>query len=112
MLNVRAGIAGYDVYKSTVEFFANAGYKTGVVDGAPTGFFHGLGHGVGLDVHEAPNLGGRSVMTDPLRENMVVTIEPGLYYPGIGGCRIEDVVVVRKDGCELLSKHPYKWEIA
>lgn len=112
MLNVRAGIAGYDVYKSTVEFFADAGYKTGVVDGAPTGFFHGLGHGVGLDVHEAPNLGGRSVMTDPLRENMVVTIEPGLYYPGIGGCRIEDVVVVRKDGCELLSKHPYKWEIA
>jgi Xaa-Pro aminopeptidase len=82
------------------------------VDGVPTGFFHGLGHGVGLDVHEAPNLGGRSVMTDPLQENMVVTIEPGLYYPGIGGCRIEDVVVVRKDGCESLSKHPYKWEIA
>ena len=110
--NVRAGVPGYDVYKGTVEFFADAGYKTGVVDGVPTGFFHGLGHGVGLDVHEAPNLGGRSVMTEPLEENMVVTIEPGLYYPGIGGCRIEDVIVVRKDGCELLSKHPYKWEIA
>lgn len=109
---VRAGVPGYDIYKGTVEFFAESGYKTGVVDGVPTGFFHGLGHGVGLDVHEAPNLGGRSVMTEPLRENMVVTIEPGLYYPGIGGCRIEDVVVVRKDGCELLSKHPYKWEIA
>ncbi len=110
--NVRAGVPGYNVYKGTVEFFADAGYKTGVVDGVPTGFFHGLGHGVGLDVHEAPNLGGRSVMTEPLEENMVVTIEPGLYYPGIGGCRIEDVIVVRKDGCELLSKHPYKWEIA
>jgi len=113
MKNVRAGVPGYNVYKGTVEFFAKTGYKTGVNEnGAPIGFFHGLGHGVGLDVHEAPNLGGRSVMTDPLRENMVVTIEPGLYYPGLGGCRIEDVVVVRKDGCELLSKHPYKWEIA
>ncbi len=112
METVRAGVAGYEVYKGTVDFFAKTGYKTGVIDGVPTGFFHGLGHGVGLDVHEAPNLGGRSVMTDPLRENMVVTIEPGLYYPSIGGCRIEDVVVVRKNGCELLSKHPYKWEIA
>lgn len=113
MKHVREGVPGYEVYKGTVEFFAKAGYKTGVNEnGIPTGFFHGLGHGVGLDVHEAPNLGGRSVMTDPLRENMVVTIEPGLYYPGIGGCRIEDVVVVRKNGCELLSKHPYKWEIA
>ncbi len=110
--SVRAGVAGYDVYKGTVDFFADAGYKTGVVDGVPTGFFHGLGHGVGLDVHEAPNLGGRSVMTDPLAENMVVTIEPGLYYPGIGGCRIEDVVVVCKRGCKLLSNHPYDWEIA
>lgn len=112
MATIREGVAGYEVYKGTVDFFAKAGYKTGVVDGVPTGFFHGLGHGVGLDVHEAPNLGGRSVMTDPLRENMVVTVEPGLYYPGLGGCRIEDVVVVRKNGCELLSKHPYKWEIA
>lgn len=112
MTRIREGVPGYEVHKGTVEFFAKAGYKTGIVDGIPTGFFHGLGHGVGLDVHEAPNLGGRSVMTDPLKANMVVTVEPGLYYPGIGGCRIEDVVVVRKDGCELLSKHPYKWEIA
>ncbi len=110
---IKAGVAGVDVYRSTVEFFKDLGYETGYNDdGVPVGFFHGLGHGVGLNVHEAPNLGGRSLAAEKLRENMVVTVEPGLYYPGIGGCRIEDVVVVRKDGCELLSKHPYKWEIA
>ena len=110
---IKAGVAGVDVYRSTVEFFKDLGYETGYNDaGVPVGFFHGLGHGVGLNVHEAPNLGGRSLAAEKLRENMVVTVEPGLYYPGIGGCRIEDVVVVKKDGCELLSKHPYKWEIA
>lgn len=109
---IKAGVSGVSVYRSTVEFFEKLGYETGYRDGIPTGFFHGLGHGVGLNVHEAPNLGGRSLAAEKLRENMVVTVEPGLYYPGIGGCRIEDVVVVKKDGCELLSKHPYKWEIA
>lgn len=110
---IKAGVTGVSVYRSTVKFFQDLGYKTGYnEDGLPVGFFHGLGHGVGLNVHEAPNLGGRSLASEKLRENMVVTVEPGLYYPGIGGCRIEDVVVVRKDGCEPLSKHPYKWEIA
>lgn len=110
---IKAGVPGVDVYRSTVKFFEDLGYKTGYNDdGVPVGFFHGLGHGVGLNVHEAPNLGGRSLAAEKLRENMVVTVEPGLYYPGIGGCRIEDVVVVKKDGCELLSKHSYKWEIA
>lgn len=109
---IKAGVTGVSVYRSTVEFFQKLGYETGYRDGVPVGFFHGLGHGVGLNVHEAPNLGGRSLSAEKLQENMVVTVEPGLYYPGIGGCRIEDVVVVKKDGCELLSKHPYKWEIA
>lgn len=109
---IKAGVTGVSVYRATVDFFEKLGYKAGYVDGVPTGFFHGLGHGVGLNVHEAPNMGGRSLASEKLRENMVVTVEPGLYYPGIGGCRIEDVVVVRKDGCELLSNHPYKWEIA
>ncbi|MCD8283839.1 MAG: Xaa-Pro peptidase family protein [Opitutae bacterium] len=109
---IKAGERGVEIYRGTVEFFKKLGYETGFKNGVPIGFFHGLGHGVGLDIHEAPNLGGRSFAAEALRENMVVTVEPGLYYPGIGGCRIEDVVVVKKDGCELLSKHPYKWEIA
>ncbi len=109
---IKAGERGVEIYRAVVNFFKGLGYETGFKNGEPIGFFHGLGHGVGLDIHEAPNLGGRSLVAEELQENMVVTVEPGLYYPGIGGCRIEDVVVVKSKGCELLSKHPYRWEIA
>ncbi len=112
MAMVKAGVICYDVHVATVKFFEEQGYKTETGKGAPRGFFHGLGHGVGLDVHEAPNLGGRAIQKTALKENMIVTIEPGLYYPEIGGCRIEDSCVVTADGCEVLAKHPYKWEIA
>lgn len=65
-------------------------------------FIHGTGHGVGLEVHEAPRLASNS--TDILKPNMVVTVEPGLYIPGLWGVRIEDTVLVKENGCEKLTK--------
>jgi Xaa-Pro aminopeptidase/Xaa-Pro dipeptidase len=64
-------------------------------------FSHGTGHGVGLAVHEAPRLSPLS--KDILEENMVVTVEPGIYIPGWGGIRIEDTVIVKKGGCEVIT---------
>jgi Xaa-Pro aminopeptidase len=64
-------------------------------------FGHGTGHGVGLDIHEAPGLAPTSV--DVLEEGMVITVEPGIYIPGWGGVRIEDMALVTKNGAKLLT---------
>ncbi len=78
-------------------------------DTTQEGYVHGLGHGVGLAVHEAPRLGGPPSNTQTLEPGMVITVEPGLYYPSRGlGVRIEDLVLVRPDGrFENLTPAPY-----
>ncbi len=110
--STKAGVAGFDVYKLVCEFFEENGQKTSLSK-APgevlnTGFFHGLGHGVGLEVHEEPGL-GRGSKTE-LMAGDVVTLEPGLYRPGFGGCRLEDLVHVTQDGAENLTDFPYELE--
>ena len=105
--SIRAGVEGREVHQQVVHIFDTAGYKTTRTKSGSTGFFHGTGHGLGLAVHEAPRVAATGSL--PLRAGAVVTVEPGLYYPGLGGCRIEDVVQVTKTRPKLLSSHPYTW---
>jgi Xaa-Pro aminopeptidase len=94
------------IHKAIQEFFASRGFPTEVRNGRRVGFFHGTGHGLGLEIHEHPRL--QKVI---LKDRQVLTVEPGLYYPGVGGARQEDVVVVTKTGCRILSRFPKQLEI-
>ncbi len=100
--NLEAGAQGGEVHRAVRDLFDREGYRTGRNDGCMHGFFHGLGHGLGLEVHEAPWLGPAS--EDVLRPGHVVTVEPGLYYPGLGGVRLEDVVLIGQDRPRNLTK--------
>jgi Xaa-Pro aminopeptidase len=100
---VRAGVNGRSIHEAIQRRFLEQGYRTGSRNGKMQGYFHGTGHGVGLDIHEAPRVGG---VDDVLPEGSVVTVEPGLYYSGVGGVRIEDMVLVRKGGCRNLTEFP------
>jgi Xaa-Pro aminopeptidase len=91
-----------EVHEKVQEFFVNQGYKTGRVKGRLQGFFHGTGHGLGLEIHEPPRISATS--TGLLRKGQVVTIEPGLYYPEIGGVRLEDVALITSSGPRNLTK--------
>jgi Xaa-Pro aminopeptidase len=105
----RAGVRGIDVYDIACEIYEAAGHPTQRTKKAGEvlrdGFFHGLGHGVGLEVHEAPGLGRSGAA--PLVAGDVVTLEPGTYRSGYGGVRLEDLVIVTDDGCEVLTDYPY-----
>ncbi len=104
---LRPGAACKEIQTAVENYFIERGYVTSGVgdpkDGFPyaEGFVHGVGHGVGLAVHEAPRIGRKS--TDILAEGDVVTVEPGLYYKHIGGVRIEDMFLVTKDGSRSLT---------
>jgi Xaa-Pro aminopeptidase len=100
--NLRHKAHGKQVHERVQEFFEAEGYKTGRVRGRMQGFFHGTGHGLGLEVHEAPRVGPFS--TDRLRNGHVVTVEPGLYYPEVGGVRLEDVAYLTRSGPRNLTK--------
>ncbi len=100
---VRGGVTGGEVHEVVEKTFAEAGFKTEKKNGRWQGYFHGTGHGVGLDLHELPKVGRNA---GPLPVGAAITIEPGLYYPGIGGVRIEDLVVVQKGGCQNLNRLP------
>jgi len=103
---IKAGVDGMTIHKAIQEFFTKRGFPTQVRKGRQVGFFHGTGHGLGLEIHEYPRL-----QKVRLKDRQVLTVEPGLYYPGLGGARLEDVVVVTKAGCKILSHFPKQLEI-
>jgi Xaa-Pro aminopeptidase len=105
---LRAGVQGMDVHREIQALFERQGYRTGVKNGRMQGFFHGTGHGVGLQIHEAPSIGKRPSV---LRAGHVVTVEPGLYYLGLGGVRIEDMALVTSTGSRCLTRVPMQLEI-
>lgn len=94
------GTLGRDVHAKAAASLVESGFETSTgPDGIPRGFIHSTGHGVGLEIHEEPRL---SPSGGKLLENMVVTVEPGLYYPELGGMRLEDLVVIRKNAPQVL----------
>lgn len=98
---IRPGINGRKVHEAIVEYFVSEGFETGIMNGKFQGFIHGTGHGLGLEIHEQPRI---SKVDAPLKSGHVVTVEPGLYYKGHGGIRIEDLVLVTPQGNKNLTK--------
>jgi Xaa-Pro aminopeptidase len=110
---IRAGVNGRDVHRKVADVLHEAGYKTNVhnqEEGKPLteGFFHGTGHGVGLEIHESPRV---SLVDEELIPGDVISVEPGVYDPKVGGVRIEDLVVVTEEGCRNLTTFPKEFRI-
>ncbi len=103
---VKEDVKVSDIYNAALNLFKSHGFNTDAEKNF--GFVHSLGHGIGLDVHEPPNLSDNDTV---LKAGNVITIEPGLYYPTIGGIRIEDMVLVKKTGCEVLTSYPKELEL-
>ena len=105
---VKPGACADEVHMAAKKAFEQRGYETKETDGRHVGFIHGTGHGVGLDIHELPRVGTSG---ETLEIGNIITIEPGLYYPGLGGVRIEDTIVVVEKGWRYLAPCPKKFEL-
>jgi len=99
---MRHNAAAEEIHGQVQDLFTHEGFKTCRHNGRMEGFFHGTGHGVGMELHEAPRVGAHS--KDKLLSGHVVTVEPGLYYPGVGSVRLEDMALVTANGPRNLTK--------
>ncbi len=109
LASIRPGVECGRVHRMVERFFQANGYETHAKDGMMQGFIHSIGHGVGLDLHEDPTMGRASRVR--FRKGMVVTVEPGLYYRGVGGVRLEDLVVVTAEGVRNLTRFSKKMRL-
>ena len=103
---MKPGLDGLGLHNEIKQFFTDNGFPTEVRDGRQVGFFHGTGHGLGLEIHEFPRL-----QKTVLKQGQVLTVEPGLYYPGLGGVRLEDVAALTDSGIRILSRFEKRLEI-
>ncbi len=103
---MKPGADGWKIHNEVKQLFTDRGFPTEVRKGAQVGFFHGTGHGLGLEIHEFPRF-----QKTVFKPGQVLTVEPGLYYPGLGGARLEDVAVVTETGNRVLSKFEKRLEI-
>ncbi|MBC8205767.1 MAG: aminopeptidase P family protein [Kiritimatiellales bacterium] len=106
---LKAGVWTDTVHRTGAQLMESRGFKTKTINGVAQGFIHGSGHGVGLEIHEAPRVSPAN--HQKLRAGHIITVEPGLYYPSIGGVRIEDTVLITEDGYKMLCSCPKKLEI-
>lgn len=105
---IKDSIDGKAVHAEVEKVFTDMGYKTEERNGTKVGFIHGTGHGLGLEVHEPPRVAKSGSL---LKTGYVVTVEPGLYYPGVGGIRLEDMILVQENGCRNLTTFPKFFEV-
>ena len=103
---MKPGVDGLKLHTAIKQLFTDRGFPTEVRDGCQVGFFHGTGHGLGLEIHEFPRF-----QKTVFKPGQVLTVEPGLYYPGLGGVRLEDVAVVTESGNRILSRFEKRLEI-